>query len=81
MSPKKIIRKAVKTRVLKTLPKVKEPTSKAPRKEVLKVAKKAAQIQQNQAKIETEVEAPITTRSGRTVKSTLREYGKCVVTY
>jgi hypothetical protein len=72
-SPKKIIRKAVKTRVLKNLPKVKEPTSKAPRKEVLKVARKVAQIQQNQAKNETEVEAPITTRSGRTVKSTLRD--------
>jgi hypothetical protein len=43
--PKQIIRKAVKTRVLKTLPKVKEPTSKAPRKKVLKVAKKVAQIQ------------------------------------
>jgi hypothetical protein len=67
-SPKKIVKRASKTRALKALPKVKQPAFKASRKGVLSIAREASPIQLNYAQIEPQVEAPITTRSGRMVK-------------
>jgi hypothetical protein len=75
-SPKIIVKKIAKTRALKAPPKAKKPASKAPRKTVVKVAANASSESHhelNQAETETQVKAPITTRSGRTVKRKIWE--------
>jgi hypothetical protein len=69
-SPKKIVKKVIKTRALKGPPKAKKPALKALEKSVLKVAKKVSPLQ---LQVDTQVEVTVTTRSGRTVKRRIWE--------
>jgi DDE superfamily endonuclease len=66
-SPKKIVKKA---RALKAPPKAKKPALKAPQK--IKAAKKVSPLPV-QLQVETQLEVPVTTRSGRTVKRKIWE--------